>query len=81
MPVLTSLFLFCVFAHLRAVLRLKNHPDAPSAARAFDRAALCLARAGMGSKNPELNFPVQDYEGELLPDLKGACVFLVSLVQ
>lgn len=56
---------------LRTVLRLKNHSDAIAAARAFDRAALCLARASMSSKFPELNFPAADYEGELLPDLRG----------
>jgi hypothetical protein len=56
-----------------AVLRLKNHSDVIAAARAFDRAALCLARAGMGSRNPELNFPAKDYDGESLPDLSGEC--------
>jgi hypothetical protein len=56
---------------LLTVLRLKNHTDAIAAARAFDRAALCLARAAMGSKSPELNFPAEEYEGERLPDLRG----------
>lgn len=64
---------------LLTVLRLKDHSDAADAARAFDRAALCLARAGMGSRNPELNFPAKDYEGESLPDLRGAAQDAVSL--
>lgn len=75
LPLLLLLLLDCwwclVLLPMCAVVRLGHHPDAVSAARAFDRAALCLARASLSSKAPELNFPVEDYEGELLPDLKG----------
>jgi hypothetical protein len=63
-----------------SVLRLQHHADAIAAARAFDRATLCLAQAHMCSKAPELNFPVEDYDGERLPDLRGAgCAALYCL--
>jgi hypothetical protein len=56
------------------VLVLKNHHDPISAARAFDRAGLCLLRTSTGGEEcAELNFPEEDYSGEELPDLTGVC--------